>query len=131
MSMGKLIDMLRIQLRDRDLQLWTDEALDACLQRAADTVAAITGEPYSTAADLASKHPTSRSILISGGIVHSLTLLIEEASLNDGTWVFRGKAIPPHHADVYAAIFPNVLSQYERSLEKLEVFGFIRAAKAS
>lgn len=132
-NMGKLTNLVRVYLRDTDVHIWTDEDLSICLQRAADTVAAITGEPHATAADLAAKHPTSRSVLVSGGMVHALWMLVEEATqADDDTWVFRGKVLPRFRADIYGALFPNVCDQYERSLEKLEeVFGIIRAAKAS
>lgn len=131
--MGKLIDKLRVQLRDRDEPLWTDADLEACLRRTADAVGAITGDTYATAADLASTHPTSRSILITGGMFHALWMLVEEATqAEDGTWSFRGRPVSDFKADVFETLIPNTMASLERSLEKLEeVFGFIRAAKAS
>lgn len=137
--MGQLTDRLRKMLRDDELRLWTDGDLNTCLQRATDTVAKITGDQFVTAADLASKHPTARSILITGGMVHALWMLVEEATPTDGGWLFRGAIIPDddepptrYHAYTYETALLHVTYQYERSLEKLEeVFGFIRAAKAS
>lgn len=138
--MGKLLNDLRTILRDREEpRLWTDADLDACLQRAARDVAAITGEANATAADLASSHPTSRSIIVKGGMVNALWMLVEEATQVEGGWVFRGVTIPDdgepptlRHAYTYEHALEIAMMQYEQSLSKLdEVFGIIRAAKAS